>query len=600
MVLPLEEAVINLKAGDGFFSSTMTFPAVMFGPLLAGLIACANVQADLDDKRYIFWRSKPANVKLLITLKFFIGLIASLIILFSPAIFTTVSTAIFCKSDIEPVLFTVPITLPILISIMMYCLCFACNVLVRKTARAWLIGMLVGCFVLVLPFMLPLNYKDYMGDVMFGTWGLYPAIILITSVAAFVFAVYAAQHDLHLRTNLKGLLWAGAGLVFILMMLLSSQVANIKVLHEKEIGYNEGLLSIEDIGGRLIFHGSHLYYGRSYIDIYENKISLTNISENLNYGKFNIPPEIEGYYARRYPRGEHLYKNIGNDLYSFEIHVYYRVEEEEASGKRKTFCEKVYLRSYNDMGENWMPVGELDISDCLANNISGVRLAMRLIDNKLIAVLNYSCVVVDVTEPEELKLIDKKLDVLKNFRPFYFRGRQEEFDIPLVPIEGISEEEKIRLSIDLNFYFYGEYSPIYKSSIVDIHDGKYAFVFIDYDEVVRYDVIHWDDEKVYCKFSASRPFTILEIITDQPGSFSPKFVKNGKLYCHEYQALMVFDIRSSGRIRKLGHFVRMDYHIEDIEVLENGNILLCLYRYQYSDEVDSNKRWYLCLLKDPE
>ena len=75
MVLPVEEAVVNLRAGAGFFSLPLAVLAVMFGPLFAGLIGCANVQADLNDKRYIFWRSKPANVKLLIALKFLIGLV---------------------------------------------------------------------------------------------------------------------------------------------------------------------------------------------------------------------------------------------------------------------------------------------------------------------------------------------------------------------------------------------------------------------------------------------------------------------------------------------------------------------------------------------
>ena len=86
MLLPIEEAIVNLKEGDGFFSTNLTFPAVMFGPLLAGLIACANVQGDLNEKRYIFWRSKPANVKLLISLKFFIGLIASLLVIACPVV----------------------------------------------------------------------------------------------------------------------------------------------------------------------------------------------------------------------------------------------------------------------------------------------------------------------------------------------------------------------------------------------------------------------------------------------------------------------------------------------------------------------------------
>ena len=62
MVLPLEEAAVNLHAGDGFYSSAWTGVTLLLAPLLAGLIACANVQADLDEKRYLFWRSKPAGV----------------------------------------------------------------------------------------------------------------------------------------------------------------------------------------------------------------------------------------------------------------------------------------------------------------------------------------------------------------------------------------------------------------------------------------------------------------------------------------------------------------------------------------------------------
>jgi hypothetical protein len=143
----------------------------------------------------------------------------------------------------------------------------------------------------------------------------------------------------------------------------------------------------------------------------------------------------------------------------------------------------------------------------------------------------------------------------------------------------------------LNFHFYGADSPIYESSIVDIYDGRFAFALVERDEIARYNVTRWDDEKVYCRFSASRPFTILETVTDTPGSFSPKFVKNGKLYCHDYDALMVFDIRSSRRIRKLGHFVRMDYRIRDMAVSEDGNILLCM---------SHQNKWYLNLLKNPE
>ncbi len=150
MVLPIEEAIVNLKEGDGVHSSTMVFASVMFGPLLAGLIACANVQGDLNEKLYIFWRSKPANVKLLITLKFFIGLIVSLVILVCPVAFGIISGGVsaeyLSESDIRDFL-----PLPVLLTIMTYSLCFGGTVLVRSTARAWLIEDSSWCFHLCFP-----------------------------------------------------------------------------------------------------------------------------------------------------------------------------------------------------------------------------------------------------------------------------------------------------------------------------------------------------------------------------------------------------------------------------------------------------------------
>jgi len=203
MVLPVEEAIVNLRAGDGNFISGLTsVVVVVFGPLLAGLIACANVQGDLNEKRYIFWRSKPANVKLLITLKFFIGLVASLLIIACPVVFTILCSIIWNGEGLDSY-----VPLPILIAIMTYSLCFACNVVVRKTARAWLIGMFLAGFVLVFPFMLPLGFRDIASDIELWALGFYQATILVTSAAAFVFALYATQHDWHLKTNLRGLLW---------------------------------------------------------------------------------------------------------------------------------------------------------------------------------------------------------------------------------------------------------------------------------------------------------------------------------------------------------------------------------------------------------
>lgn len=594
MVLPIEETIVNLKAGDNSFTSGMTSLAVMFGPFIAGLIACVNVQGDLDEKRYIFWRSKPANVKLLITIKFFTGLIASLLIIACPLVFAFLCKIIWDSEDID-----IYIPLPILISIMTYSLCFACNVVVRKTARAWLIGMLIGCFLLVLPFMLPLDFKDFVSDVMIWSWGPYLAIILITPAAAFVFALYAAKHDWHLKTNLKSLLWVGAGLVFTLLMLFSSQVANIKVLHEKEdefSGFRGSRLwpKIENFGEKLIFKG------RSCINIYENKITLSNINEDMYYRIYNMPPNLEGYYVKIYPGDGMIYKNVGNDIYSFNIHAYCRSEKQGPS--QKTFCDHVYLRCYKHDGKDWMPVCELDISDCLTNRIDILRMAMRLIDNRLIAFVNDSCIILDATDPGEFKLIDKMLDVLQKYRPYTYKDRKEEFAIPLVPVEGIELEERIKLSIDMNYRFsYGD-NEIYESSIVDVQDRKFSFFCANYDDVVRFDVTHWDDEKIYCKFSSSRPFTILESMTTSQRHNYSAFVKNGKLYSLQNDTLMVFDVRSKSKIRKLGHFVRMDYDIEDMAVLENGNILLSV-QWDPEDFVINRlkgRKYYLYLLKNPE
>jgi hypothetical protein len=597
MVLPVEEAIVNLKAGDGFFSSNLTFPAVMFGPLLAGLIACANVQSDLNEKLYIFWRSKPANVKLLITLKFLIGLIASLLVIACPVVFTFLSNIIWNEEGIERVFFKYYMPLPILIAIMTYSLCFASNVVVRKTARAWLIGMLMVGFLLVLPFMLPLNYKDYMSDIIFWTWGPYLLIMLVAPAAAFVFALFAAQHDWHLRTNLKGLLWAGAGLAFVLLMLFSSQVANIKVLQEKEIEYFPGRRTLDNAGSRLILQG------RSYIDIDKDSISLSNIIEGPDYGIAYQPPRVEGYHVETYPRYGQLYKNVGDDVYFFTIDAYYRESKIVRAYKNiyEHIYEKTYLKSYKHTDKSWLPVFELDISECLTGDLP--RVAMRFIDNRLIACVNNSCVMVDATDPGELKLIDKKLDVLKKRRPFTYKDRKKEFAIPLIPIEEIGVEERIRLSIDMNYRFYNYRCEIYNSSIVDIHDGKFAFFFIEHGDVARYDVTRWDDEKIYCRFSGARPFTILESVAGAPRPYDDKFVKNGKFYCYDDHTLMVFDIRSNHRIRKLGHFVRMDYDIRDMAVLEDGNILLCMRWYPEDFGVINRlnvEKYYLYLLKNPE
>ncbi|MBN2180640.1 MAG: hypothetical protein JW715_01905 [Sedimentisphaerales bacterium] len=588
MVLPIEEALVNFKDGLGFRCGSMVLVSIMFSPLLAGLIACANVQGDMDQKLYIFWRSKPAGIKLLVSLKFFVGLTASLIIMTCPLIFWLLSGNIIdTNSDI---LYSIPLSA--LLSIMTYSLCFGCNVLIRSTARAWLVGMLLAGFCLILPFILPLNYRDFVSDVIFGSRVYYPVIMLIISAAAFVFALFAAQYDWHLKTNLKGLLWVAGGLVFVLLMLFSSQVANIKVLQELEIEpFMLGRNDLDYAGDKVIFQE------HNYVDIDNNKISFSNIDSNPDDIAVPItrPEGLEEYHTRDYPGRDKLIKVVGDNLYSFSILAYFSRERIDREGKpplNRDIYEHAYLRSYKYTVNRWIPICEIDISECLTDH-SYSQIALRLIDNKIIAIINNSFVLIDATNPEELKRLDTKLDVLK--RPMgYIQERRKEFSIPLVPVEGIDIEDRIKLSIDLNY----QYEGIDERSIVDIHDEKISFFLASYyDDIRRFDVTGWDSENIYCKLSTARPFTILEHMSSV--YLGRVFVKNGKLYFSSKNTLLVFDIRSGDKIRKLGHFIRMDYSIQDIAVLDDDNILLCMRWDRNLSNYDSSEKNFLCLLKNP-
>jgi len=450
--------------------------------------------------------------------------------------------------------------------------------------------------------MLPLGYTDIFSDIGVSAFGFYPAIILIASATAFVFALYATQHDWHLRTNLKGLLWVAAGLVFVLTILFSSQVANIKLLGEKETTK----YSYESFGVRLDRIESRVTLkGRSYVDIDNNNISFTDICDVPTRGIANIPRiglllptrmhpnPVYGslFYSRMYPDPWYgsLYKKAGDDVYFLTIHAFYQKKSDE-NFHMKDFYEKIYLRSYRLGGDSRIPVSELDLSDFLAEETTNLRVEMRLINDTLIAFLNDSYILVDATNPGELKQIERKLNVLKMPLPSY-QDRLKEFALPLVPVDELSMEERIKLSIDRNYRSRHGGNSIYDASIVDVNDGKIAFVLVSGKDIARFDVVRWDREKIYCKFGAARPFTIIEGMTGGY-SFGRVFVKNGSLYCYGNGQLMVFDIRSKHKIRKLGHFARMDYGIEDIEVLDNGNILLGV-REPYGE-----KR-YLYLLEDP-
>jgi len=384
------------------------------------------------------------------------------------------------------------------------------------------------------------------------------------------------------------------------MMLFTSQVANIKVLDEEQVAVSHGNLRLSYAATSIIFQW------QSYVDTNNGNISLRKIkSSNLSGdppAKIGPRPWLKGLHVQDYPQlGDKLYTHIGGELYAFNIEAYYRTEGE---GRHiEHIYEKVSLLSYT--GESWTPACELDISDCLTDPTDIIRMAMRLIDNRLVVCVNDSCIVADVTDPAKLDRIETKLDVLKKRRPWFSQDRQKEFEIPVIPIEAIAFEERIKLTIDLNYRYRYGYNDIYKSSIVDVHDGRIGFALVSDEDIVRFDVNRRDQESIYCKFIAARPFTIVEAMTTSSYTFFDRnFVKNGKLYSCLEDTLMVFDIRSNRRIRKLGHFVRMQYIIEDAAVLEDDNILLSIRQnlitpYAPYDTPYEERKTYLYLLEDP-
>ncbi|MBN2589023.1 MAG: hypothetical protein JXA96_04115 [Sedimentisphaerales bacterium] len=634
MVLPAEEFIVGLKDGYGFDIGLTVISSIIIAPFLAGLIACANVQADLDERRYIFWRSKPAGVKSSITLKYFIGIVLSVFILACPIILWTI-VSLFSSKNLFESDFWYIIFLSFFFVIMTYSLCFASNIVVRSTARSWLIGILLAGFVLIFPFFLPLGYKDYFD--IYDSGDIFMIIVAVSIVFAFIFSLFAAQHDWHLKTNLRRLLWVIAGLVFIMLMLFSSQVANIKVLQEKEIEPLLVMNEVRPIGGilaenynveefrdylrsgeiiRSISSGEGeyreafweinpleyvgdkvLFRLRYYIDEVDNKISL---------GEFKSTPEeilpkpvtdINGYGQSTFPYNDDRFiREINGNLYSFYIYTYDRTVEAEPHDR--TIYEKVFLRSYKYTGHSWITVCELDISECITDDMINNE-AMRIIGDKLFAFIDKSFAEVDITNPEDLKMITSKVNILprQNWYFYYMRNKENKVTIPLIPAEEIDIEERIRLSIDR---FYHSHN-MYDLSIVDIYNKKISYFLIDSsDGIARYEVTGWNQDEINCELKSFRKLTMLEGMTGAKHG-SDLFVKNGRLYYLTGNSLMVFDVRSDNRIRKLGHFVRINYEIQDIAVLEDDNILLCLSldTESASDFTKNPKRVSMCLLKAP-
>lgn len=604
MALPLEEAIMNIKEGYGFYASSLSLSIpVILAPLLAGLIACANIQADLDEKRYVFWRSKPVGVASVMTLKYFVGLFLSVILFVCPIAFGIVSCNIAHGEKPESG-FTTYLINWFMISMMTYSLCFLINVLVRKTARAWLIGMAMACFIILVPFMLPLNFKDVMGDVLFITSVVYMSITIGTWVIAFAVSLIAAVKNWHLQTNLKGLLWTGAAAVFLLLMLFTRQVANIKVLDEINMSSVQFSGNLDNTGDKIVV--SFINKIQAQIDIQKEKIMLNNVLQPLsikeaieqgrNYSPFGKTDKEHR--SRSFPDSGYVYQTIEGQVYAFRIHTL-TLEKERG----KCVYEKIILRSYKLMDGVYVPISTLDFSECRPEPGLGFEWRIRPIQDKIFILIHNSYMLAKMNEDGQLQILEKKVNQLKRF---YSYDSDKTVKIPLISIEQLDIKDQIRLSIDMNnqiqilsHRLY--YSP--KDSLVDIVNNQITFCQLSKNEVLRYDVDRWDDETIYCKIRDTRPFTVLEKMYDL--GTNRLFVEKGKFYVVGWNKLMVFDIRSK-HIRKLGHFERIsdDFNINDVEVLNDGNILMSVtiekergqrngHNYVLEDK-------YLYLLKNPE
>ena len=605
MVLPLEECVVNLKDSAGFYSAQMVVVAVLISPLLAGLIACANVQADLDEKHYIFWRSKPVGVKKFMALKYVVGMTLSMIVIASPLVFSYISTQIYhinegfeaTQSVFYPVVF---------VAAMAYSLCFLCNVLVRKTARAWLIGMTLACFLLLVPFILPLNFKG-VGDILdyfFNT--ARPSIqtlilFLIASVPsllALLLSLIATDRNWHLQTNLKGLLWTGAALIFLIIVLFTHQVANIRVLDEVA---GNGSIRLEHYGDSFVFGDKHVSVQNNHIILNPTGfLHLIHPHELANADNFMIE---EGFEFETYPYQNFIFHEVDGQMYAFSIYAYYKVEKEEY----KPSCfhdihiyKNVYLRSFKVVGSEYIPASTLDLSDCLKENSLGY-MTMRLIGDKIIAFVGDQCLTVVITHTGGIEVLNRH--ALKRYS-YQFVSRDQIFKVPLVPTEAIDIQDRIRLSIDFNSEGWFRYNSRFVwNSLVDIHNNKINLCWVTKDEVARYTVVKWDDGYIYCKFRDARPFTFLEKMFGFIDRNRCQFVQNGKLYFYSDTKLMVFDVRSE-HIRKLGHFERIsnNFWIGDVEVLKDGNMLMAVTERKLAKNPKQSDDYtsYLYLLKNPE
>lgn len=616
MALPLEDAIVNLWQGDGFYAGSLSLAVPLFAsPLLAALVACANVQADFDEKRFFFWRSKPAGIKAFMLLKYVIGLLLASVIIALPFLFAFITCRFVKPDEIERTFFEAVVMVHS-VSLLTYSLCFLCNVLIRKTARAWLVGMVLGCFLVVIPFILPLDLRtiddvfDFLGRKWSFIWAGY-CLTGVPSLAALILSVVAAARNWRLHTNLKGLLWTAAALALALMLLFTRQIANIKVLDEKEVhnAYNRALKRIDR---KLLLETQPVHepgsspekeiYQNVYVNAENNRIQFENISDPMlrHRGAMFAPEqssyEEEGIRVNNYAVGDPVFKKSGDSLYVVSLYVDGRLEKRNRS---RLVYEHAYLRSYNLTDPKPVLVSEIDLTEFLDDPRSYPDMVMRQIGNKIVAIVNQSCAVGEFNPDGQLKLLEKQQGIvrLRTVNP------DRQFSVPMVPLGTLEPEDRIKLSLDLAT-IPGSYHVKFLDSRNDKYKGRYCFVVVSKQAIQRYEVVRWNDKSIICEPKGTRPFTILERAFGDTWKYEYRnFVQDGKLYTYADRSLVVFDIRSD-RIQKLGHYVQPK-QIEDIEVSEDGNILVLMHDdYEHLPRSEDHGILgifgHLRLLKNPE
>lgn len=618
MVLPIEEWIVNLRDRDGHFQVSLAIGVLFISPLLAALIACANVQADLDEKRDPFWRSKPVNVTRFISVKFIVGLLLALSILACPVLFTLIITTAFQEDLPEaywPIVFNI-----ILVSMLTYSLGFLCNVIVRKSARAWLIGMALACFVILIPFLLPLQFKDLASDFLERISGIYLALTLGLTALGFVLANLAAQRHWHIQTNTKGLLWAAAALVFVLTLMMTRQIANIRVLDETPV--HKATISFVNpiqVGNQVILPG------QKSVTTAENKLVFKEIPASLEKMTFHpyrallpystCPNDLNVYI---YPRAGYgalggLPIRVGDQTYTLVLFVGYReekIQRDSGMTDKVRYYEKLMLRSFKsrpfftllDKDTSMEPLSLLDLSDTLIRT-QRPHLLMRLIGNRLMVAVDSNLLEFHIADNGQLQQVANER--------YDYRMRSsdtEPFKINLAPVNNLDIRDHIRLSIDLSVWLSGPYYRHFQHelgferfSLVDIDSETIRFATIAGKKIHCYEVLDWDQESMRCRLHSTRHYNWWEPFHQS----QPHFVRDGKFYTYGWDRLLVFDLRSKRGLRKLGHFQRLhrDFHISQVLVVEDGNILLFNERWkpiEIGGQRDHERFLDIILLKNPQ